>query len=176
MSPRRRFVGAAAALVVAAAAAMSAQHVALYRAESGSMRPTVEIGDVIVGETYRGGPLERGTVVIFTDPDGWAEQVARLTDSDAVAPTFVKRVLGLPGDRVACCDSAGRLSVNGRSLSEEYRLEPAAIASVLAFDVMVPDDTVFVLGDSREASVDSRYLGPVPVSSIVATRVVALRW
>lgn len=169
MSPRRRFALVTASLVAATALGLTAQHVTLFRAESDSMRPGIDVGDIVVAERYRGGALDRGEIVVFDDPGEWSEKVARLTGRAEVSSIFVKRIVALPGERVVCCDGDGRLSVDGRPLREEYRADAASLASILALDVIVPDDAVFVLGDSREASVDSRYLGPVPLAAIVAT-------
>jgi signal peptidase I len=172
---RTRVVLAVLALAGAVAAAVVVPREVVYRAESGSMSPAVAAGDVIVAARSDGSVPERGAIVVFSDPGGWSERSARLTGRDAVASTFVKRVVGLPGERVVCCDEDGRVQVDGTALAEPYRDEPDGLASILAFDVTVPPDAVFVLGDARDASIDSRYLGPVPLSSLIGVEQLVLR-
>ncbi|SDZ55740.1 signal peptidase I [Herbiconiux ginsengi] len=174
MISRGSVVATAGALVVALVVLMVAQHEIVFRAESASMSPTVRSGDLVIAQYYRGGVPERGSVVIFVDPGGWADRIATLSSSEHVASTFVKRVVGLPGERVTCCDADGLIRVDGRPMAEVYRADPSALASILSFDVIVPDDSVFVLGDGRSTSVDSRYLGPVHVDDIVATQQVVI--
>jgi Signal peptidase, peptidase S26 len=83
---------------------------------------------------------------------------------------FVKRVIGLPGDHVACCDARGRITVNGKPLDETY-VYPGNRPSVSRFSVTLGRGQIWVMGDHRNISVDSRKWGPVPVSG-VAGRVV----
>lgn len=113
-----------------------------------SMAPTIEPGDRLLVSRLLRGDLHRGDIVVF---DG-----TRVFGS----PTdYVKRVIGLPGDRVRCCDEQGRLTVNGVALDEPY-LYPGDAPSEVTFDVIVPDGRLWVLGDHRSASADSRaYLG-----------------
>jgi signal peptidase I len=169
---------AVTALLVAAAAAAASFGV-VFRVESDSMAPTVARGDVVLATRIDGASASRSDVVVFRDPGGWAERVERQTGADAgsVSPTFVKRVVGLPGERVACCDAAGRITIDGVALDEPYRA-PGPLSSVLAFDRLVPDDSLFVLGDNRAESVDSRILGVVPVTSVFAVEwmVLASPW
>ena len=145
----------------------------LFRAffiPSGSMEETLEIDDRIFVNQLVPQPfdLQRGDVVVFQDADGWlppqAEQRTSLLKEALVfvglAPDesqqhLVKRVIGLPGDHVVCCDADGRLTVNGEALEEPY-LYPGANPSDLPFDVVVPEDSVWVMGDHRNASADSR--------------------
>ncbi|GAA1955922.1 signal peptidase I [Agromyces allii] len=149
-------------LVAVAAAALGET---VYRADSPSMRPAIEVGDVVVAARLSEEP-RRGDMVVFSDPGDWGPRVARLLGQDRVADTFVKRVVGLPGERIACCTAAGELTVDGVPLVEAYRVPAEGLASVLAFDEVVPDDAVFVLGDARSASIDSRYLGSVPMDAV----------
>ncbi|MGI9824629.1 signal peptidase I [Agromyces sp. Marseille-Q5079] len=169
---RRTFVPLASAVLavgLAAGAAVVASGAAAYRADSDSMSPTIDVGDLVVAAGQRGGDLHRGDVVVFADPGGWGDRVARLLGRGEASTTFVKRVVGLPGERIACCTAGGELTVDGVPLEEDYRVPHEGLASVLAFDETVPDDAVFVLGDARAASIDSRYLGSVPVGSVLGT-------
>jgi signal peptidase I len=129
-------------------------------------------------------PLERGDVVVFTDPGGWLEGeptppidtnpvqrvVAALTpfgtDSD---DHLVKRVIGLPGDHVACCTRQGRMTVNGAPLDEPYAVVPEGDTAVSRdpFDVVVPAGKLWVMGDNRYDSQDSRYQQATPSKGFV---------
>ena len=89
---------------------------------------------------------------------------------------FIKRVIGLPGDRVKCCDSQGRVTVNGTPLDEPYVLRdspldlppnPAECRSRRFDEVVVPPGQIFVMGDHREVSQDARCQGPVPIDNVV---------
>jgi signal peptidase I len=131
---------------------------------SGSMERGLRIGDrVLVNKlAYRfGAEPRRGDVVVF-DGSGY------FGDAE-----YIKRVVGVGGDRVVCCDREGRLQVNGRSVDESAYLHPGDSASTVRFDVVVPDGTLFVLGDHRSDSSDSRdHLGSpgggmIPVGDVV---------
>ena len=92
---------------------------------------------------------------------------------------FIKRVVGVGGDRVRCCDDQGRIVLNGVPLDEPY-LKPGDATDQVRFDVTVPADGLFVMGDNRADSRDSRYHlddndGAVPVSSVVG-RVLLVVW
>ncbi|MGW3728047.1 signal peptidase I [Streptomyces sp. F001] len=135
-----------------------------FQIPSGSMERGLRIGDrVLVNKlAYRfGAEPRRGDVVVF---DG----TGHFGNAD-----YIKRVVGVGGDRVVCCDKEGRLQVNGRSVDESTFLYPGDSASTVAFDVVVPDGTLFVLGDHRSASSDSRdHLGSpgggmVPVGDVI---------
>jgi signal peptidase I len=168
---------------------------------SGSMEDTLLVGDRVVVSKLTPGPLdlERGDVVVFEDPGGWldaAPPVERSGVSGALhaALTFVgllpaesedhliKRVIGLPGDRVACCFSGKRLTVNGVEITESY-LKPGELPSAVPFDITVPDGQVWVMGDHRSDSEDSRFHDPsgkgregaVPIESITG-RAIATVW
>ncbi|MGP4085134.1 signal peptidase I [Streptomyces sp. KR55] len=135
-----------------------------FQIPSGSMERGLRIGDrVLVNKlAYRfGAEPRRGDVVVF---DG----TGHFGNAD-----YIKRVVGVGGDRVVCCDKEGRLQVNGRSVDESTFLYPGDSASTVPFDVVVPDGTLFVLGDHRSASSDSRdHLGSpgggmVPVGDVI---------
>ena len=103
--------------------------------------------------------------------------------ADTSTDYVVKRVVGVGGDRVACCDSSGRVTVNGVPLDEPYIVIPEGktAASDLEFDVVVPEGSVWVMGDNRYSSVDSSYhqdepgRGFVPVDEIVG-RAFVVHW
>ena len=140
---------------------------------SGSMEQTLLINDrVLVNKVvYDLRDPRRGEVVVFEPPTAW--NVGPGKDD------FIKRVIGVGGDHVVCCDAQDRITVNGRPLEENY-LFPGDKPSMVPFDVTVPRERLFVLGDHRSASGDSRvYLefdqGTVPYSRIVG-RAFVLFW
>ncbi len=162
---------------------------------SGSMTETLLVGDrVLVNKVVYDvrDPL-RGEVVVFRGPQRWATQLdgepepgflRRLTatfgDLVGVGGTgekdFIKRVIGLPGDRVSCCDEQGRVLVNGIGINEPYvwRDSPLDLppnpgeCRARRFDeVTVPPGQLFVLGDNRLVSQDARCQGPVPIDNVV---------
>jgi signal peptidase I len=135
---------------------------------SESMENTLLVGDRVVVEKLT--DVKRGDVVVFEDPGGWLgpeesgqkrgsigrffEVVGLLPDSSH--GHLIKRLIGMPGDKVACCDSKGRLLVNGQPLDETSYLYPGDAPSQMEFQVTVPAGRVFVMGDHRSASGDSR--------------------
>ncbi len=145
----------------------------LFRAffiPSGSMEETLEIDDRIFVNQLVPQPfdLQRGDIVVFRDTKGWLPTQADAQISwfkealifiglapDESQQHLVKRVIGLAGDQVICCDAQGRITVNGQPLDEPY-LFPGANPSDLPFDVVVPEGKVWVMGDHRNASADSR--------------------
>jgi signal peptidase I len=166
---------AAVGLVALVAIGLLAAPIVVFRAQSGSMSPAISTGDIVIAERTGTGAPARSDIVVFDDPGGWAADVARLTGTEGASTTFVKRVIGLPGERVACCDDSGRITIDGAPLDEPYLADSGALASVLAFDVVVPDGEMLVLGDDRAASIDSRYLGAVPLRYLVAIERTVLR-
>ncbi|ELS56843.1 putative Signal peptidase I [Streptomyces viridochromogenes Tue57] len=135
-----------------------------FQIPSGSMESGLRVGDrVLVNKlAYRfGAEPRRGDVVVF-DGTGY------FGDAD-----YIKRVVGVGGDHVVCCDKEGRIQVNGRSVDESTFLYPGDSPSTVPFDVVVPDGTLFVLGDHRSASSDSRdHLGSpgggmIPVGDVI---------
>ncbi|MHA7284284.1 signal peptidase I [Arthrobacter sp. TMS2-4] len=145
----------------------------LFRAffiPSGSMEETLEIDDRIFVNQLVPQPfdLQRGDIVVFSDTEGWLPAQAETQVSwfrealvfiglapDESQQHLVKRVIGLPGDHVICCDAQARLTVNGEPLTEPY-LYPGANPSDVPFDVVVPEGKLWVMGDHRNASADSR--------------------
>jgi signal peptidase I len=162
-----------------------------------SMEDTLLTGDRILVSRLTPGvfDLQHGDVVVFEDPGGWlpAEpQTSRgpVTDAASAALTFVgllpqgrghlvKRVIGLPGDTVACCDQLGRTTIDGAPLDEDF-LKPGAAPSELPFSVTVPAGSIWVEGDNRQNSKDSRRHqdgprgGAVPVDDVVGRAVVTV--
>jgi len=160
---------------------------------SGSMLDTLEINDRIIVNVLAPEvmPLERGDVAVFRDPGGWlgaipTQEKDTLTEiTDFVLGTFgitapdsaehlVKRVIGLPGDRVVCCDGDGKLTINGVAIDEPYSRGDAAPSDV-EFDVTVPEDHYWVMGDNRPNSTDSRYHQDLPTKGFVPVDVVVGR-
>jgi signal peptidase I len=119
-------------------------------------------------------PLHRGDVVVFSDPGGWLESepsapVASSPINDILAfvglaapndnDHLIKRVIGLPGDKVKCCNALGQLTINGVPLDEPYINLPAGITKSDPYDfsVTVPKGDLWVMGDNRNESADSAY-------------------
>jgi signal peptidase I len=113
-----------------------------------SMEHTLNVDDTVLVNTlaYAHGAPKRGEVVLFTAPPAWRSSQAE--------ERFVKRVVGIGGDHVVCCDSQHRLVLNGQSLDEPY-LYPSDPASLDAVDIVVPAGRLWVLGDHRSRSGDS---------------------
>lgn len=138
---------------------------------TGSMEPLLRPGDrVLVSRLDRwAGEVRRGDVVVFDGSDVFSSE-----------GDYAKRVVGLPGDRVACCDRDGSLTVDGAAVAEPY-VYPGDAASETGFDVIVPPGRLWVMGDHRSVSADSRaHLGDpgggmVPEGRVVG-RVVAVVW
>ncbi|WP_225823144.1 signal peptidase I [Streptomyces naphthomycinicus] len=135
-----------------------------FEIPSGSMEQGLRIGDrVLVNKlAYRfGAQPRRGDVIVF-DGTGY------FGDAD-----YIKRVVGVGGDHVVCCDRNGRIEVNGRPVDETAFLHPGDSASSVPFDVAVPSGRLFVLGDHRSDSSDSRdHLGSpgggmIPVGDVI---------
>jgi signal peptidase I len=179
-------------IIVAAAAVVTlvvkAFVVQVYRIPSASMENTLLPGDrVLVNKlVYHFRGIDRGDVVVFSGQGSWGpdappesgDPVARLFDgvlSDiglhSSQTYYIKRVIGLPGDRVACCTD-GKVTVNDVPLNETSYLYPGAAPS-FPFHVTVPRGYVWVMGDNRGNSDDSRYHtadpggGAIPENEVV---------
>lgn len=145
---------------------------------SGSMENTLLVGDrVIVNKlSPRFTPLTRGDVIVFEDPGGWLppqpptdqgpvlDLLHRALVSIGLAPTsedhLIKRLIGLPGDHVVCCSADQKLLVNGVEIEESGYLKPGDVPSSVPFDIVVPPGKVWVMGDHRSDSEDSRFHDP----------------
>ena len=170
---------------------------------SGSMEDTLLVNDrILVDElTPRFGGYERGQIVVFRDPGGWLPPSPEDTrppieqgvdwllslvglsapDSD---DHLIKRIVGMPGDHVVCCNAIGQITINGVPIDESAYLKlpgGETAASADPFDVVVPDDSLWVLGDNRYRSKDSRYNqdqpgnGFVPLENVVG-RAFLITW
>jgi signal peptidase I len=157
---------------------------------SDSMRDTLRVNDRILVQKvsyWFGGEPQRGDIVVFEDPGGWLgtqaavepNAVTRALEFFGLYPTgdhLVKRVIGVGGDHVVCCDQQGRVTVNGTPLDESTYLlagtKPAA-GDGGRFDVTVPEGKLWVMGDNRAQSADSRvHIGEqgggfIPVDDVV---------
>jgi signal peptidase I len=154
----RRQVAEWAILVVAALIAALLVRTFLFQAfyiPSASMEPTLKTNDrVLVNKlSYRLHDVHRGDIVVFEKPP---QETSDIDD-------LVKRVIGLPGETVEGRD--GRVLVNGDALDEPYLPDDATTADF--GPVEIPDDSVWVMGDNRTNSEDSRFFGPIPTSTIV---------
>ncbi len=110
----------------------------------------------------------RGDIVVFEDPGGWLDgseasaphsPATRLMEKIGLYPTgghLVKRVIGIGGDRIICCDAKGRITVNGHALNEKAYLPKGAPPSQIKFDRLVPKNHLWMMGDNRSFSYDSR--------------------
>jgi len=161
----------------------------VYRIPSASMENTLQIGDrVLVNKVvYHVRGIARGDVVVFSGQDSWGPDapppsgnpVVRVVDDllsglglHSDQTYYIKRVIGLPGDRVACCTD-GKVTVNGVPLDERQYLFPGNPPSKFKFSTVVPSGHLWVMGDHRSDSDDSRYHpgdpggGAVPENQVV---------
>jgi signal peptidase I len=152
--------------------------VQVFSIPSGSMENTLLPGDrILVSKiVYRFRPIARGDIVVFSGAGSWdppaqppanwfdgilddAENLVGIAGPDT---DYVKRVIGIPGDHVACCNDAGQVTVNGVPLSESSYIYPGDAPSELRFSIIVPPGRLWVMGDNRADSDDSRYRGNDP--------------
>ena len=157
---------------------------------SESMEPTMLVDDKILVEkvSYWAGEPDRGDIVVFDDPGGWlnaaearqaSNPVQRGLEVIGLFPTgghLIKRVVGVGGDAVKCCDGTGHVTVNGTPLDEPYLQDPDANANQ-TFDVVVPENHLWVMGDNRGNSADSRmHMGDPGGGFIQEDAVVGKAW
>jgi signal peptidase I len=166
---------------------------------SGSMENTLQVNDrVAVNRVpFISREIHRGDVVVFHDPNNWLPTIDETSQNKVIAKLhetlvavgilpnpakqyLVKRVVGVGGDNVQCCAKDGKLLINGKEATEPYIFAGNA-PSDMKFNVTVPKGKLWVMGDHRGASADSRYhqddinKGFVPESDVVG-RVVAVIW
>ncbi|MBG6212330.1 MAG: signal peptidase I [Cryobacterium sp.] len=170
---------------------------------SGSMENTLQIDDRIIVNQLEPEliPITRGDVIVFKDPGGWLLPQADIVQNPIVAGAdwllsvvglsapdsndhLIKRVIGLPGDHVVCCNVLGQMSVNDIPLDESaYVLLPAGETKVsgIDFDVTIPAESLWMMGDNRYNSKDSRFNGEtvgkgyVPIENVVG-RALVVSW
>ncbi|MFE6553749.1 signal peptidase I [Streptomyces sp. NPDC057746] len=169
---------------------------------SGSMENTIQVGDRVLVDKltpWFGSKPQRGDVVVFRDPGDWLAGETTTKTNDPVGikqakegltwigllpsdndKDLIKRVVAVGGDTVKCCDTQGRVTVNGTPLNEPY-IHPGNKPSDFAFSVTVPPGRLWVMGDHRANSADSRYHrteafgGTVSEKSVVG-RAVVIAW
>ena len=157
---------------------------------SGSMENTLEINDrVLVNKiVYHIRDIHRGDIVVFNGDGSWdpgtvpvngnfiqqfGEGFASMFGFGHPGDILIKRVIGIPGDRVACCDAEGRVTVNGVPLNEQSYLYPDSAPSLSRFNIVVPSGRLWVMGDNRFFSDDSRDHqgdpggGTIPESAVI---------
>jgi len=146
-------------------------------------------------------PINRGDVVVFVDPGGWLSVQQGVSEDDPLSTVLnalsyvlglssaddnqhlVKRVVGIPGDVIVCCDELGAMTINGLPLAEPYVSLPSGVNKVSSddFEVVVPKDSLWVMGDNRYNSADSRRNtdkpggGFVPIKNVVG-RAIVISW
>ena len=166
---------------------------------SGSMENTLQIDDRVAVNRipFISNNIKRGDVVVFRDPDNWLPAADPETAPLVIAKVkaalvavgvlpnpakqyLVKRVVGVAGDHVICCTTTGKMTVNGQEMVEPY-IFAGNVPSDMNFDVTVPKGKLWVMGDHRGASADSRFhqddinKGFVPLNRITG-RVLAVIW
>ncbi len=166
---------------------------------SGSMERTLQLKDRVMVSKLTPGPFElhRGDIIVFTDFNNWLDPALKPATNPGPVTSFlrtvgllpsdsndhlIKRIIGMPGDRVQCCGADGRIKVNGLAIDEPY-LFPGNPPSQAEFDITVPAGRVWVMGDHRSDSADSRAhdensggkIGSVPISRITG-KAFALVW
>ncbi|GAA2171487.1 MULTISPECIES: signal peptidase I [Glycomyces] len=192
-------------LVIAFSAAVLLRTFAVqpFYIPSGSMEQTLQEGDkvLVLKLTSTLRTPQRGEVVVFRGTDSWDPEYRPATGDDGAFSTFttgvldliglakpdekdfIKRVVAVGGDTVSCCDADGNVVVNGVSLHEEayvyenspLEIEPGVCGARRFEELTVPEGEVWVMGDHRGDSSDSRCSGTVPVENIIG-RAIALVW
>lgn len=159
----------------------------IYTIPSNSMEPTLQSGEKILVNrlAYLTSSPQKGDLVVFDgrgsftpyEPDKpllqamgqWLGELSGITPPEGI---FIKRVVATEGDHISCCDDNGRITLNGDILVEDY-LPTGAVSSETAFDIVLPKDRLWLMGDNRPESADSRDLlgapggGAVPVKKII---------
>jgi signal peptidase I len=163
--------------------------VEVFYIPSGSMQNTLAIGDRILINRfiYHFRGIARGDIVVFDGNGSWNPQptsqpnvaerflddVKGIFGSEETGNIYIKRVIGLPGDHVACCNAENQITVNGVALNETSYLYPGNAPSLIRFNITVPPGRLWVMGDHRAISADSRYHmqdpgeGTIPESGVL---------
>jgi signal peptidase I len=154
------------ALVVLLSGAVNAYAAEAFVVPSGSMAPTLQIGDRLIVNKLDSG-IHRGDIIVFRDPPG---------DTDSAYPILAKRVIGLPGEVIS--SHGNTILINGRPLSEPWLPRLTGVcyqsaANVLA--IKIPPGQYYVMGDCRGDSSDSRFWGTVPASDVIG-KVTVVVW
>ncbi|GAA1644074.1 MULTISPECIES: signal peptidase I [unclassified Brevibacterium] len=175
-----RIVGIIAVVIVILGAAVRGFVVQRFTIPSESMQPTLTVGDTIT--VWRPdaltGTIERGDIVVFDGRGSFIDdplptplqKIGSWVGVGSRDVYYVKRVIALGGDTLECCDAEGRLLLNGEPLTEDYAPLPA---SQVPFSIAVPADTMWVMGDNRDDSTDSRALlgrpggGFIPLDRVI---------
>ncbi|EKU46965.1 signal peptidase I [Mycobacteroides abscessus subsp. abscessus] len=175
-----KVLAAIAVVIVVLGASARGFVIQRFTIPSESMQPTLMAGDTI--SVWRpdalGGRIDRGDIVVFDGRGSFVDDalptpLQKIGSWVGVGPRdvyFVKRVIALGGDTVECCDAQGRLLLNGEPLNEEYAPLPA---SATEFSTRIPQGTMWVMGDNRNDSADSRALlgrpggGFIPVDRVI---------
>ena len=142
----------------------------MYEIPSSSMENTLRVGDRVMVVKPTIAKPERGDIITFKDPGGWLP-----SNEKKRSDILIKRLIGMPGDTVECAGHGAPIMVNGEPLDESAYLQEGMAPSEIPFSVTVPEGRVFVLGDNRSNSADSRYhlndvgtdgTGTVPMDNI----------
>ena len=163
--------------------------VQVFSIPSGSMENTLLPGDrILVSKVvYDFRPIARGDIVVFSGAGSWDppsqapsnwltglwDDATNLVGIAGPDTDYVKRVIGIPGDHVVCCNASGQVTVNGVPLSESSYIFPNDVPSQMPFNITVPSGRLWVMGDNRGDSDDSRFRttdpggGTIPESAVV---------
>jgi signal peptidase I len=162
-----RLIALLAATTVLVGCGVTRNDTERYVMRTDAMAPTIPQDRTVTAKQVDAGDYtpHRGDIVVFRKPSGWST-------ADAVG---IKRVVGIPGDTLACCDVAGRVTLNGQPLDEPYVRDNSPLEAPLQRDcrsrrlepVVVPADQLFLMGDNRLVSQDSRCLGTVPSDAVI---------
>jgi signal peptidase I len=156
----------ALALIVVLSGAVDTYAAQAFIVPSGSMFPTLQIGDRLIVNKLD-STIHRGDIIVFRRPPG---------DSDSDYPILAKRVIGLPGESIS--SQGNTIFINGSPLAEPWLPKLTGICDQMAANVLaikIPPHRYYVMGDCRGDSIDSRYWGTVPASDIIG-KVTVVVW